>query len=359
MLGERIHQARMAAGLTLEALGQSLGVTKAAVQKYEKGKTVPDSGKLLMIAKACGVRTEYFFRESKVALSNVEFRKHRAFGAKRTEAAKLRVAEQVEKRVALLSAFPQSPIPRFDVPEVVPERVSELDALEQVAEAVRDHWALGLNPIGDLTDALESLGLLVLTLDEAHEAFSGMTAWAEVGEGIRYPVIVSSSRWPGDRQRFTLAHELGHILLEGRLGEGVDEEKACNRFAGAFLAPRSAVLKELGATRHRLEPQELKHLKLEYGLSMRGWVMRAEQCGVIDDSQFRSLMKLFSARGWNRAEPGSQLPAEAPQVFEQLIYRALAEGLLSEAKAAELMGMPRLLFSRQRWMDSPDAAVNQ
>jgi Zn-dependent peptidase ImmA (M78 family)/DNA-binding XRE family transcriptional regulator len=359
MLGERIHHARLAAGLTLEALGQALGVTKAAIQKYEKGKAVPDSGKLLKIAKACGVRTEYFFRTSTVALSKVEFRKHRAFGAKRTEAAKLRVAAEVEKRVALLSVFPQSPLQGFNAPEVLPTRVANLDDLEDLAESVREHWSLGLNPIADLTDTLESLGFLVLTLDEPHEAFSGMTAWADAAEGRRYPVIVSSSLWPGDRQRFTLAHEFAHVLLEGRLSAGIDEEKACNRFAGAFLAPRSAVLLELGPRRQQLEPQELYHLKLEYGLSMRSWVMRAAQCGVIADAQFRSLMKLFSARGWNRGEPGAQLASEKPQVFEQLIYRALAEQLISEGKAAELIGLPRLVFARQRWMDPVDAAANQ
>ena len=58
----------------------------------------------------------------------------------------------------------------------------------------------------------------------------------------------ANSPWPGndkarpERQRFTLAHELGHLMLEGRLADGLDEEKACNRFAGAFLAPRVAVI---------------------------------------------------------------------------------------------------------------------
>ena len=64
MLGQRIHQARLAADLTLEALGQQLEVSKAAIQKYEKGKATPDSSKLLKIAKACGVRTEYLYKSA-------------------------------------------------------------------------------------------------------------------------------------------------------------------------------------------------------------------------------------------------------------------------------------------------------
>lgn len=359
MLGQRIHQARLAAGLTLEALGRQLGVTKAAIQKYEKGAVTPDSAKLLQIAKACGVRTEYFFRKDAVELRQVEFRKTSKFGVRRSRAVQLRVAEQVEKRVALLNVFPETPIPRFAVPDVVPACIAALDELECVAEDLRKTWALGLNPIGDLTDTLETLGALVLAVDEPHPGFSGMTASAVTANGRSFPVVAVSSTWPGDRQRFTLAHEIAHVLLAGRLGADVDEEKACDRFAGAFLVPRSAVVHELGRQRHRLEPRELYRLKHEYGLSMRAWAIRALQCEVIPHKHFESLMKLFSAKGWQRDEPGTPLPAETPRLFEQLVYRALGEQLISEAKAAELLGIPRLHFYRQRWMEPADAAVNQ
>lgn len=359
MLGQRIHQARLAAGLTLEALGQQLGVSKAAVQKYEKGTVTPDSSKLLKIARACGVRTEYFFRRQTVQLANVEFRKNQAFGVKRAEAVQIRVAERVEKRIELLNAFPESPITRFSVPDGVPQQTAEMEEIEAVADGVRRAWSLGLNPIGDLTDTLESLGLLILAVDVGHKAFSGMTATAVAAGGQQYQVIAVSSYWPGDRQRFTLAHELAHVLLAGRLADDLDEEKVCDRFAGAFLAPQAAVIHELGEQRHRLEPRELYRLKHEYGLSMRGWAMRALQCGVIPHAHFQSLMKLFSARGWNRNEPGEPLATEAPQLFEQLVYRALAEQLISEAKAAELLGIPRMQFYRERWMEPLGAAVNQ
>lgn len=359
MLGQRIRQARLAAGLTLEALGQQLGVTKAAIQKYEKGAVTPDSSKLLKIARACGVRTEYFFRNQTVQLANVAFRKNNAFGVKRAEAVQIRVAEMVEKRLELLNAFPESPISWFAVPEGVPARITELESIEAIADGMRRAWSLGLNPIGDLTDTLETLGVLILAVDVEHPAFSGMTATAVAADGRQYPVIAVSSCWPGDRQRFTLAHELAHVLMAGRVAEPLDEEKACDRFAGAFLAPQTAVIHELGKQRHRLEPRELYRLKHEYGLSMRGWGVRAVQCGVIPHDRYQSLMKLFSSKGWNRSEPGEPLPTESPQLFEQLVYRALAEQLISEAKAAELLGIPRMQFYRERWMEPLDAAANQ
>ena len=78
-------------------------------------------------------------------------------------------------------------------------------------------------------------------------------------------VWVVSTHSSGDRQRFTLAHELGHLVLHGRLAEGIDEEKACNQFAGAFLLPKSGVLQHLGTFRRHLELQELFLLKVIFG----------------------------------------------------------------------------------------------
>lgn len=110
-------------------------------------------------------------------------------------------------------------------------------------------------------------------MDEAHPGFC-LTAIACTEDGRTYPpwVAVSKALRSYDRQRFTLAHELGHLLLAERLADGPLDEKACDRFAGAFLAPCGAVRQLLGPERHRLEWAELHMLKHEFGLSMAGWL---------------------------------------------------------------------------------------
>jgi Zn-dependent peptidase ImmA (M78 family) len=201
--------------------------------------------------------------------------------------------------------------------------------------------------------------LLVIVVDEENPGFSGLTAKARTEDGREYPVVAVSRRGPGDRQRFTLAHELGHLLLDGRLADGINEEKACDRFAGAFLAPRVAVLQLLGMQRHALEWQELYVLKHEFGLSMAGWLQRAKQCGVITEATHLSMFKQLSAKGWRKTEPGDPLPQEHPRLFDQLVYRALAEQYISEGKAAELLGIPMMRFHKERQLESPDAVAHQ
>jgi Zn-dependent peptidase ImmA (M78 family)/DNA-binding XRE family transcriptional regulator len=359
MIGNRIRQARLAAGLTLDALGELVGVTHTAIQKYEKGTMTPPSSQLLKLARACGVRVEYFFRTHEVELLEPEFRKLTTFGKTAQEALKIKVVDLIEKRVELLGFFPESPLLSFEPPAGLPQQIDTLDQIETLSDQVRDAWKLGMNPIADLTDTLEGLGLLVIVVDEEHPGFSGLTATAQTGDGRSYPVVAVSSRWPGDRQRFTLAHELAHMLLAGRMAPGVNEEKACDRFAGAFLAPQFAVTQLLGQHRRGLEWQELYGLKHEFGLSMAGWLQRAKQCGVISDDVHLSMWKRFSAKGWRKNEPWDPVPKEHPRLFEQLVYRALGECYVSESKAAELLGIPMMRFHKERQLESLDAAAHQ
>ena len=193
MIGDRIRQARLAAGLTLDALGEKVGVTHTAIQKYEKGTLTPPSSQLLKLARACGTRVEYFFRTREVELLEPEFRRLATFGKTAQEALKIKAVELIEKRVELLGFFPESPILRFEAPEGLPHQVNDLDELEKFADQVREAWKLGLNPIGDLTDTLETLGLLVIVVDETNPGFSGLTATARTTDGRTYPIVAVSS----------------------------------------------------------------------------------------------------------------------------------------------------------------------
>jgi Zn-dependent peptidase ImmA (M78 family)/transcriptional regulator with XRE-family HTH domain len=359
MIGHRIRQARQAAGLTLAALGARIGVTHTAIQKYEKGIITPSSSILLKLAQACGVRTEYFFRLHTVELVNPEFRKLSTFGKTAQEELTIKVIDLVEKRVELLGSFPDSPIPAFELPAGLPEHIENLEQIEAIADQVRNAWMLGMDPIPDVCDTFEACGLLVIVVNNNHPGFSGLKATARTNDGRTYPIIVVSARWPGDRQRFTLAHELAHLLISGRLAYHLDEEKACNRFAGAFLAPAVAVTRLLGQHRDALEWKEIYTLKHEFGLSMAGWLMRAKQCDVITEALYRSMTIRFSAKGWRKLEPEAPVPQENPKLFEQLVYRALGEHCIPESKAAELLGIPMMSFYKQRQLETPDDAPHQ
>jgi Zn-dependent peptidase ImmA (M78 family)/DNA-binding XRE family transcriptional regulator len=328
---ERIKLARNRAGLSLRAAAERVGVSHTAIAKYEKGEMAPSSGVLLKLAQALGVGLDYFFRQRTVELQEARFRKTSRCPKRELTRIQGEVTEYLERYLQVEEIL-GGPLP-FDRPEIA-WTVEDLDDVERVAQDLRKAWQLGLDPLESLVTVLEDKGVRVC-LVEGCDTFDGLAAWIEGG----IPVIAVRRDVSGDRQRFDLAHELGHLLLH--LPPDWDEkqaERAAHRFAGAFLAPAPAARAELGAKRRDLDPHELYLLKQKYGLSMQAWVYRATDLGIIDARTAKAIWQRFTRRGWRRQEPGEAVDSETPQRMRQLVYRALAEGKISRSRALELLG---------------------
>lgn len=343
MLSERLKRARLAASLSLRAAADEIGVSHSAIKKYEDGIVTPSSKQLLGLAKAYGVRTEYFFRPLEIKLEGIEFRKRASAPKRLLRKIESGVLDQVERWQELVNLYPKFPIKKFSFPDRLPKKITSLSKIEEVADDLRKLWELGTNPIPDFVDTLETIGIWVLFADtDTDDKFDGLMAYHG-----KQPIIVVSSNWSGDRQRFTLAHELGHLLLHDRISN-LDEEKACNRFAGAFLLPKKTLQQHFGKKAHRIEPRELYLLKQEFGLSMAACLYRLLDTGLITKETHRSQTILFSKKGWRKKEPGAEIPAEESFLFKQLVYRALAESWISESKAAELLSISLSRFHLER-----------
>ena len=237
MFGERLVRARKTSGLSLRALAENVGVSQTAINKYEKGILVPDSAMLIKLAKALNIRAGYFLRSNTLKLEKPEYRKKSSLSAKKLDMIEGKILDKIERRLELESLFPKPPAPEFRLPEGLPESISTMDEIEGLANSVRHAWDLGLNPISELVDVLEGIGIRVFEIEESAESkFDGLAATVN-----GYRIIVISKEWSGDRQRFTMAHELGHLILEGRLPDDLDEERASDRFAGAFLRFRQCL----------------------------------------------------------------------------------------------------------------------
>ena len=354
MLGKRIQRARKALGLSLRDLGEQIALSHAAVKKYEDNEVTPSSDVLIKLAKALHVRVEYFFRPERFTLENIHYRKHSDMPERHLEEITAKILDQVERRVELENLFPTAPVQFFSM-KPLPKIINHIDEVERFADQVRNQWSLGSDPIPDLIDIFEERGIKVFRIDnEQYPKIDGL--YAEVN---KMPVIVVGDQRPGDRQRFTLAHELGHLLLDDRLADGLDIESFCNRFAGAFLLPKQSLINVLGEHRNLIEPRELSLLKQEFGISMTCILHRAEETGIISSHIYRQLRAEFKERGWSKKEPGEQYPKEITHIFEQMIFHALAEQYIGESKAAELMNMPLESFRSLRAMESRDVAHHQ
>lgn len=355
MIGKRIQSARKASGLSLRKLGEEVGVSHAAIKKYEDGLVIPTSLILLKLAKVLGVRTEYFFRPESISLNQIEYRKRNSLPKKFLTAIEHEVIDQIERRLELENLFPIPPVNTFKKIPLTLNQIKNLSEIEFIAQKIRSLWSLGSDPIPDLVDVLETNGVRVFMIDaNIHPKFDGLAASIN-----NMPIVVVGSNWSGDRQRFTLAHELGHLMLANSLSDDIDEELACNYFAGAFLLPKEPLLKKLGNHRVRLELKELALLKEEFGLSMVGILYRAQNLEIISPALKKSIHKNFIFRGWHISEPGTQYPKEKAHIFEQLVFRALGEDHIGESKAAELMKVSLSSFKSLRNLGISNASFSK
>jgi len=328
-IGERIKSARINAGLSQEMLGKKLGVTKMAISKYESGTVTPNSGALIALSKALEVKIEYFFRTSAIQLSKPAYRCRKAMSPKDETKILGKTADWLE-RYLVVEQVTGSEKP-LSLPDPDSCRVSSLDQIEEIAVHAREEWNLGLNPIENLMDVLEQHGIKVGVI-AAPVKFDALT----MKYNDEHPLIIVNKTFSGDRQRLSLAHELGHMVL--KLDEGIDEEEAAFRFAGAFLIPRQTAIMELGPKRKMLDFRELYVLKHKYGMSMGALIYRAKNLNIISESAANRHWIEMRTHKWHLKEPGTQIEPEIPTHLELLLLRALTEHKISQSRFDELKG---------------------
>jgi Zn-dependent peptidase ImmA (M78 family)/transcriptional regulator with XRE-family HTH domain len=352
MIGQRLKVARAASGLSLRELEVAIGnlVTAQAIGKYERSEDMPSSGVLRALASALHVSEDYLLSSDEMVLDGVEFRK-KEIASKREEAfvegQTLHLLERyltIENVLGLASVV-------WDRPREAPYPITAVADAENAARALRTHWGLGIDPILNLSELLEERGIKILSADLSD--IDGLTAKVQRKDGEPIPVIVVKKNTWSERKRFTLAHELGHMVMDVRAG--VDAEKAANRFAGAFLMPAEALWREIGKTRTTISLGELLGLKKLFGASFQSIVYRCRDLGIIGETAYRRLFQSFNEHGWRKPpyeEPGAISPSfEEPRRMERLCFRALTEGVIGEAKAAEILGTS--VRNLTRLMDEP------
>lgn len=337
MINDRIRRARLLRGLSLEALALQLGdITKQGLSKYEKGLSTPNSRRLLQLAKALKVSPEYFFRPEALPLAPLEFRKLAKMPQYRQVQVEEQVREHLERYIALEGCFEPLDIQTARTPAYLLP-VSSIEEAEIAADELRKYWGIGGDPIAHLTEQLEEHGIKVVML-EGPDDFDGACVSTRDGEHV---LIALNAQRPGERIRFTAAHELGHWVMQ--LPEEMPErekENCCHRFAGAFLYPADAVTRDFGSRpRSRIHTQELLIAKRQYGISMHAALRRLKDLGLVGDTGYKLLTIQFSTHGWRKAEP-EPLPCKPPQRFESLVFWALAEELITRSRAAELLRRP-------------------
>ena len=346
LFAERFKSARLMNGLSLQDLSDRLQnkITRQALHKYENGSVMPDSEMLALLCDAFGIRPDYFFRNTEVELGEIEFRKLKKLPIKEESRILEHAKDYLSRYLELEQLLNIETVFKNPLEGMAP--VKSFDDVEKAAMDVRSAWKMGTNAIANVIELLEDNYIKVIFI-EAGDEYDGMQTKI-VGNNIPVIAINESKNKRADRKRFTAMHELAHLLLPipKDLPEK-EKERICHQFAGAILFPAEALKKELGNKRTRIHVRELGALKKQYGISMQAIIMRAKDLEIISESTCRQLFVLFKQMNWRVDEPVSYEANESSNRFDQLLYRALAEDVISVSKAAALKNMKVAEFHQQ------------
>jgi Zn-dependent peptidase ImmA (M78 family)/transcriptional regulator with XRE-family HTH domain len=304
--GQRVRQARELRGLTQSALADLLGVDQTMVAHIERGTKQPSAEVLEHLSTELEL-PEPFFRQPNppdFPTGSLLFRSKSGVGK--------RIIAQVHSHASLVFEFAMRLAERASL---IPVRLPLGDDPMVAARNVRLAMKAPDGPLPNVTRAIERLGVLVLPLPDFRDC-DAFAVWA--GPGREYPVIGIIGQKPPDRVRMSLTHELGHLVLHRSVASGTQElETHAYQFAAELLMPAKTITRDLAA--QKLNLFRLAELKGTWGVSMQALSRRARELDVINDRQYRYLMKQLSLRGWRADEPNlTTLALERPRAIRKL-----------------------------------------
>lgn len=312
-VGANLRLARVFCGYTLEELGERVGKTRQFIHKLETNSDRPTEALAAQLADCLDVLPEFFFGATgqEIVEHQVHFRKLRTtkVAAKQKAIAK---AEVFKRLLAYCEA-------RVRLPEyaIIERNVSGLEEIERTAEAVRSHFGLGLGPIQNMTRLVENAGTPVTT-------FRGVSASVDaLSIASTRPFIVRNEEDRfACRVRFDIAHEMGHLVMHAGLATGDRQtESEANRFAGAFLLPRSSFPKEFPvSSTGRISWKSMTEVKLRWKVSKAAMVMRARQLHLIDDHQMKgAFIYLKNSKQAKKESEDDLIEIERPVLLDKAV----------------------------------------
>jgi Zn-dependent peptidase ImmA (M78 family)/transcriptional regulator with XRE-family HTH domain len=322
-------------------LAKLVGKSPTSVAGWESGVKRPTAATVAQLALVLGVDPAFFaVRQTDVAaLSGCPH-----FRSLRTTTQLARDEAFAYGKLALDVAFTferHVEFPAVDVPRMAAD-VDDLvrDVPERAARHVRNAWMISGGPIRHMIRLLEIHGVIVVFSPPQSASVDAYS----FDSFLRPVVVLNPMKHDYYRQRFDVAHELGHIVMHGDAEPGgrIVEEQA-NRFAAELLMPANQIHELLPTTMSGNSWSELARLKEQWGVSMQALLYRARRLGRLRDVSYRNAMTTVSARGWRRSEPGQVRILEQPSLLPKALEMLEADGVSDVELMAECR-VPAELF---------------
>lgn len=325
---EQLRLARQYLGLTLQEIAEALERSRQFISQLETGRVQPTAEIIDGLVRILDVDAQFFMRPriGSIVEDQVHFRK--------------RVSARVADRQTMLARgeffgkvvdFIEGKLrfPAVNIPEIS-GATCDAESIERAAERCRDCWDLGRGPIANMTRVVENAGAVVTSFDDLSAKLDALSITR------RRPVIIrNDAKQSPFRLCFDLAHELGHFVMhEGQVtGDRVTESQA-NRFASAFLLPRTTFAKSFPQRGSRIDWKGVSDLKMKWRVSKAALLYRARDLQLISDDTYRGAVIRLKNAGESIEESEDRLiQKEQPELLASALrgmetyHRITFEGL--------------------------------
>ena len=332
-IGKNLRRIRLLKNLSLKDAGNLLNMSATAISKYEKGEILPDSNKIIAFANAYNVKSIELLKIYKSPqMKFTSFRKKKRLTGQNLELLKEIINNEVGKYLEVME------LNNINTNTIKLKKYlcNSLESAENCAKEFRNYIKISdKQPISDLINILENLGIIIIQIKDFNNNFKDFDGLSEIVNNIPIIVLLDDIK-DGARQRFTIAYELGHLVLNTNNKE-LDMEKLCNRFASALLMPKEAVINEFGSSRKNINFFELTAFKNEYKVSYTAIIYRLKDLNIISEYLYKKL-NIYLNKKIGRKDPKPVQPEKTFQ-FKKIVYKLEADDIISVNKACELLGV--------------------
>lgn len=344
IFGKRLKLARQKKGYSMEELSSLTGyrVSKQTISKYEAGKVMAGTEIIKKLAIALDVTMDYFHRAFAFDISevNISFRKKASVKVKDERVLKSEIQEKVEHYLEIEKILSHESTPFSPVGI---NTISKPSQMIKLARQVRIDWKIGNAPIENVKEILIKHGVKFFDVN-GPDGFDGVSGAANNSNWI---IVLNKKIAHVERRRLTALHEYGHLIANTHFSQDLstkDKEKMCTLFASEMLLP-SQILFDFSKGKSKISWQELISLQCVYGISIDAIMYSMKRAGIISDKRYRSynIIKNMKPDFKKDAEKSRYKEKDSEMVDEEgtykiMVYSALAQELITPAKAAEFLG---------------------
>ena len=349
--GKCIKLARESRGLSQSKLSELLGVTQATLSRFEKGVLTVTPEAVSKMANVLNYPASFFEKDICIVGETSLFYRKRA-------SMTVKDLSILESKISILSKGIDELMESINIPELrIPSVEPSVDnSPQEIAYKVRNFLGVPAGPIDKIVSLLEKNGVIVMFLNvDDMEKFDGLTMFTM----NQAPVIWINRNIPNDRKRFSLAHELGHLVMHLRSDnlEKSEEQKEleANEFAGEFLMPKSQCKVDL----FKLKYKDLGMKKYYWKVSKAAIIYRAKELKCISEETARYLYVTLGRYG-ERKNESVQVPIDEPQIVKKMYSLHVSElkysaeemiditGLMTDDIKADLLNVSNLISIKTR-----------